>query len=1060
MANVFAKAKFWFDVRAWTVALGLLALPALSATVTITWIGSESGGNWSDSNNWDKTPITWPKSGSQPSDIPVWDFSKLTDGATVVNDYDQSTEYLYVGGFVFGGNAGRITLSGGATSETVFAKGNGHVVSIVAPAGTTANIALRHTTGPWKDQSATVLLSGAGTFRFGGASFEPTMWTFKHDTEDAKLVLGEGAKFHNGYLNMASKKLTVELECDMEIQAINLPKWTSNVESLLHANGHKVAFTTGTSGSGTSGEPYMGVVDASALRITGGGTFMTRASFLAGSLILENADLDYGRTYWIPGNPRVSTNGPLQLQENSSLAIDGAGKLKVYCSQELSTLSGEGTSGGILLATNWDAKAVNVQLNGASAPTTTVYHGSINGVGGLFKNGADYELVLTGKHGYTGATEVVEGTLTLRHEADPAVADQTLYCDFETLKPTFDSTGSVAPELVGTASLQTGGGVRGGNYIVADPTGDGKGYVDVKSGLKGLAGGNAPFTIGYWVKLDKRYTTANKLVYLGIFGNGGWINRQMLRINVTTHTTLNFTVGPYNEKSVAGTGDGVAATFDEAELYDGNWHYLTATYGEGNVLKAYWDGRLLGSQIIDGGINLPKTGIARLGSEYTANPFWGCADELKIYNRELTAEEILVEYRGLTVPPTGLDALPEPLAHWAFDDAENIGKDSTPNGHDLSVTAGKPGVWVQDGGIGKVLYAGVALHLESYPESFPTGRMPFTLSCRYRPSGCSSPSPILTLGDTSTHYNFIMATTDSAIRRQPALNWWAENAASPTLSLDGVGVTIGSTSASWIHVVYTYDGKYFRCYADGRLVATQMLNDLNIQPGEVKVGCVNASTPGFNGCIDDLQVFGVALSQAQIRTLLRNLPGESDGRILPAASPLSVAAGATLKIEGPAHTVGSLSGAGTLNLAKGGEFTLPAASAFSGALTGAGILHLQDGILPFSDLSAFAGVIDPGTALKLTLASASPDVPGLQCAGSVVLPASLEVRFTDQPAAGTYTVVDAGSLNLPDDFTGWTVCGPGGQVLAADDWRCTFAAVGGKIILTLKERKGLMLIIR
>ena len=133
MASVFTKAKFLSNGRVLALALAMLVLPAVAETVTITWIGPESGGNWSEAANWDKSPITWPKSGSQPSDVPVWDFSKLTDGATVVNDYNQSAEYLYVGGFVFGENAGRITLSGGATSETVFAKGNSHVVSIVAP---------------------------------------------------------------------------------------------------------------------------------------------------------------------------------------------------------------------------------------------------------------------------------------------------------------------------------------------------------------------------------------------------------------------------------------------------------------------------------------------------------------------------------------------------------------------------------------------------------------------------------------------------------------------------------------------------------------------------------------------------------------------------------------------------------------------------------------------------------------------------------------------------------------------------------------------------------------
>ena len=96
-----------------------VALSAISASAVTTnvWKGAASGGTWSDQANWTE-PLT-------PTVATVYDFSKLEDGAKVVNDYVRvktSAEQLRIEGLIFGENKGTITLEGTSDSETIFSK--------------------------------------------------------------------------------------------------------------------------------------------------------------------------------------------------------------------------------------------------------------------------------------------------------------------------------------------------------------------------------------------------------------------------------------------------------------------------------------------------------------------------------------------------------------------------------------------------------------------------------------------------------------------------------------------------------------------------------------------------------------------------------------------------------------------------------------------------------------------------------------------------------------------------------------------------------------------------
>ena len=79
-------------------------------------------------------------------------------------------------------------------------------------------------------------------------------------------------------------------------------------------------------------------------------------------------------------------------------------------------------------------------------------------------------------------------------------------------------------------------------------------------------------------------------------------------------------------------------------ITDTEWHYATGTY-DGQSLKVYIDGKELASSPSTGDIK-PKTADVLVGSQVAGtNEFEGLMDEVSIYNRALTAEEVQLLYR-------------------------------------------------------------------------------------------------------------------------------------------------------------------------------------------------------------------------------------------------------------------------------------------------------------------------------------------------------------------------------------------------------------------------------
>lgn len=1056
----------------------LVAVGMARAEVGVNiWKGASSGGLWDDPSNWE-SPLT-------PTVPTVYDFSCLADGAVVTNTfvYSSTAKQLAIAGLRLGENRGRITLFGTPTSQTVVTNG-----MFLVPTGTTLVVALRHTTDPWADFGSTITLSGAGRIVFDGDTFCGTSWKYCFDeAEGMRVTLGSRSAFELCTFHFVSSSnpsalaqdVRLTLAADTQIAGLAGAWRSGGVTNFVDLGTHTLCI-------GYAGriESYEAVTGAGTLVFEGGGNYTLRAAPRnTGGLVVRNADVNLGRYYSEPSNPTTSMNGPVLIPSETVLDIANAGRLTAFCDQTIAALRGEGTWGSICLSTNHSGVA-NLTVGGASKSGETVFNGRITGLGGVTKRGAS-TLVLTGANTYTGLTEVAEGALVLRRASDPADAP-AVHFDFseaENWGTSIDKAASLT-ERVGVARLAEGVAGCGLGALDFSLAAADLPYARFKlaPGVAPVLGGNRRFTAMLWFRLrDGCRGNIGAQRYLFSYGNT-WpkVERTWIRAYLSDSTNVNVSVGCYKYESTPKHDDDTSFSVAVAEdaLYDGRWHHLALTWADGSVLSGYLDGRLLKSMSVADDLLLPPNSEYALSFPDSATRFDGSMDEVKLFRRALTAEEIKDEYaRRRRVREVGA-GLPSPVARWDFNEADAPLRDSSGNGFDLAVAIGTPSaVSVYAGTFGRALAQGTGLKVAAseFPALIPTGAAPFTVSCRYKYVNTWAASPLVVWGDPSRANAFFLLGTDMSLRRRPMINY--DKAINGSVGgscayTNIVHVSAGAeTAANWTHLICTYDGSTIRMYQDGHLAHEPLTGvTLDIAADRLYIGCLpEANNAVFNGTIDDVRIYDHALSADQVRALTRALATEADPSVLSSNALVSVAAGATLGIEGTCPSFGSLACAGTLALGRAGSYRISSADEITGALSGEGRLDVSGRDVAFSNAASFVGTLvatnarihvanglgpafvtlQAGAALTgagradVTLAEGAvldvdvttPDVPRLQTTGELTLPERVVVRLSGTPSVGVLRIASAGRLRPPASFVGWLVVGADGQPFAGSRLR-------------------------
>lgn len=702
------------------------------------------------------------------------------------------------------------------------------------------------------------------------------------------------------------------------------------------------------------------------------------------------------------------------------------------------------------------------ELNGAGATlvldsdaqgtnrTWTVWDGTIRGDGGVVKEGARSELVLTGVGDYRGPTEIKAGTVRLRGTGSDLVAHWT-----------FDD-----PRHPYANVAQRGFDLEAGNEscvaVVDDPergrvlklSADGQspgGY------LQGVYPGhfvysNDAFTVALWAKVSRTAPKGGTFVVWGRDGAG--LEQLQFRLwDLDSYDRLAFSFYSLNH----------AAKVSEP-LNDDAWHHLAITYESNGTVATYLDGNAVAMEKAGvQEVKIPRDGKLMLGNCWSRDNVRyldGCLDDVRIYQRALTAAEVAALAQNDVDPVVGPahdtapDELPAPLAHWSYDNPDDIGHDDTGNGHDLVVSG--TGVSTQEspvrGRMASFADRAGGLVYDRDGSTFPAGL----------PSG----------GDNLTFTTWFRADAEESIPNNTALVYWGPSDSGGkafivdasndgralrfvTLATNGVGTTQsvaayatgdafrqGNDRQRLHHLAAVQDNtaRTFTLYIDGRKVGETQIpkNTATASTAEnFSLGRRMTTWKGWKGMMDETKIYGVALTQTQVvRAMRAEMALDAFVHALPADATPVVSSGAALVLEGRDQTLAGVTGVGRLGV-HAGTLTVTGQSTFYGALEGTGTIALAAGAVfdAPSGAAAFGGTLElrggrttcawPSATATLPLDVELPlaAAPYATVGGRLVVGAAGRIVRTDGTwTSGTYELATAGEIVLPDaPAEGWSV---------------------------------------
>lgn len=700
---------------------------------------------------------------------------------------------------------------------------------------------------------------------------------------------------------------------------------------------------------------------------------------------------------------RVNVTGSLGAQ--TKVVNEETGTLVVARDQTVADVSGNAAAGGVEIA---DGKTLTVTEGGA-------YGARLSGAGTLALDAPGKALTLSGANALTGTVRVKSGTLVAADTSGTALSG---YPAGLVSRYSFDS--DLTTDDLGANDLKVS---EGAPVAVADGLGGSRavrfdGASRMQTAASTFIKERTPFTISFWVRTDKTDTWTNRGNFLHL---GNW-----------TETTENVVIMGATFADGYALGSLLILQGNwvwQSPWQNGAWRQYALTF-DGSVLTLYANGEPVGTRTRDW--NLANTALY-IGTRVTAD-----YDELLVFNRVLSAEEVKALHdEPFPTPTAEAAAHPAPIARWAFNDAENPGKDTSGNGYDLESVGGTLSLtsdaddyghaarFTKDGAYLKWNGAGL-------PANFPSGSASFTVNVRLSGTGGDQGLDLFSMGDVTTAGRFFRIGNGSYPRRLGSA--WKDKTSGDPENQTSDGILANSYVTSTF--VYEANTQTLTCYQDG----VQVSRESNVTPdidanGTVYVAYNPAKASRFACKLDDVQVFAEALDAAQVRRLVQSLetgavPGVLDG------STVVVEAGAALRLQAPTSVAG-IAGAGDIFASVNGALRASSASGFTGTVFGPGALALAEH----------------------AVLSCTRETPAIDMAGTLALPTAATVCFAETEEAlladtrHSHVVARATSLAGATDLSGWTC-----QLNGTATDKVTFKVKDGAVLA--KVRRGLLFLIK
>ena len=317
-------------------------------------------------------------------------------------------------------------------------------------------------------------------------------------------------------------------------------------------------------------------------------------------------------------------------------------------------------------------------------------------------------------------------------------------------------------------------------------------------------------------------------------------------------------------------------------INDGIWKHVAVVYdGSGlSATRIYINTEEITSPFCNDGTaswNVPNTSVAnglsfgKRNDNYSGTFLNGSLDDIAIYNRALTPQEIQNLYTG-TTPAACLD-LPANLqdglvGYWPFcgnaNDESGNGNNGTVNGATLAEDRfGNAGSAYGFDGVDDYIAANAstALDASSYSEITLSA---WVNTAEFSPTG--SASKIIThtsIDDPNLQQYALSVQHDSALYFLAGTGQFEANGinvSSPVLFMN-----------QWQHVIMTYDGESVSFFVNGNLVFTKLESDnFPTSPtGALVFSSIQSSQYNrlYNGLLDDITIYNRALSPEEVTQL-------------------------------------------------------------------------------------------------------------------------------------------------------------------------------------------------
>jgi hypothetical protein len=346
---------------------------------------------------------------------------------------------------------------------------------------------------------------------------------------------------------------------------------------------------------------------------------------------------------------------------------------------------------------------------------------------------------------------------------------------------------------------------------------------------------------------------------------------------------------------------------------DGKWHHVVAVADRDAIATVYVDNIPVAFKDISqwNDVSYGSNGNDFIGGYSVGNPFYGAIDEVRIYNKALTPENVSALYneRNCTVSGSGCtaDAFVAPgnsgtytfyacvdknsdyrydtgeqdsgiltvsgasssglIGYWKLDEgsgtniADNSGSGSGKNGVIVNPSGA---IWTKECNHKNCLYFNGNGGYVDIPNSLPFTQI--TLEASIYPSDCGtlnkndnshSSSTPLTVGVSTVNNTYFEYRNDCHFE----FNLYDSNGA-----WKSVGTIL--VPGLWYHVIGTFDGTNQRLYVNGQPVASGTSNGMKLDNTNIRIGVNDPSSTtyegNFIGKIDEVKIYNIALGSDEI----------------------------------------------------------------------------------------------------------------------------------------------------------------------------------------------------